>query len=240
MDIDIEVDCAYSGEMRSTSCTFTAAAGGGAVASVIVPEAVLCAEVTGGDFEEVTLSAAAGSSGSDKGLKSTRAENATAVVTVEMDGEVTTAATATYWCETDRAGIIPVTGPGLRCAESAETPVANVSDSTGAVVVHTYVCDLASPHADTVWFDVCAMMTTQATFQLTRVDGEAATDVETQSTDAGGISRFEQLSQGTYRLEQIDSDWCHAESDSVNEQGDVIVEAGTMATVWVFHCAATP
>ncbi len=237
LDIDIEADCVYSGEMRRTSCTFTAAASDGVVASVIVPKAILCAEVVGGDFEEVILAAAAGSPDSNEGLKSTQGEDGAAVVMVELDGEVATAATATYWCETDRAGLIPVTGPGLHCAASAAAPVTNVSDSTGAVMVHSYTCDVVSPGANTAWFDVCAVTTTPATFQLTRSDVDDGTDGQTQPTDAEGMSSFEQLPPGTYRLEQIDGDWCHAESDSVNEQGNVIVEAGALATVWIFHCA---
>ncbi len=238
IDIDIEADCAYSGEMRRTTCTFTAAAGDGTVSSVIVPRAILCADVVGGDFEEITLGAADGTSESERGLKSTRTEGPSAVVTVELDGEVTTAATATYWCETDRAELIPVTGPGLSCAGSAETPVAGVSDTTGAVVVHSYDCDVASATAETAWFDVCRRSTTQATFQLTPTSDVSGGGGESKPADSGGMSRFEHLSPGAYRLQQTDADWCHAESDNVNEQGDVIVEAGAVVAVWIFHCIA--
>jgi hypothetical protein len=63
-------------------------------------------------------------------------------------------------------------------------------------------------------------------------------DVAAQSAAADGICRFGGLPPGIYRLEQTNGDWCHAESNSVNEQGDVIVEAGALATVWIFHCAA--
>jgi hypothetical protein len=31
--------------------------------------------------------------------------------------------------------------------------------------------------------------------------------------------------------------WCHAESDSVNAQGDVTVGVNERSTVWIFHCA---
>ncbi len=34
----------------------------------------------------------------------------------------------------------------------------------------------------------------------------------------------------------IDGDWCHAESDNVDEQGNVVVLAAEVSTVWVFHC----
>src|SRR5215211_3875778 len=90
VDIDVEADCAYSGEMRRTTCTFTAAAGNGDVASVAVAEALLCAEVVGGDYDEVDLGANARPKGKAKGFKSKQAKNGAAVVTLELDGEVTT------------------------------------------------------------------------------------------------------------------------------------------------------
>src|SRR5215211_8406713 len=90
VDIDVEADCAYSGEMRRTTCTFTAAAGTGDVASVAVAEALLCAEVVGGDYDEVDLGANARPKGKAKGFKSKQAKNGAAVVTLELDGEVTT------------------------------------------------------------------------------------------------------------------------------------------------------
>src|SRR5688572_22849700 len=67
VDVDVEADCAFAGETNRTTCTFTAAAGEGAVASIAVPESLLCAEVVGGDFEEVDLGANARPKGKAKG-----------------------------------------------------------------------------------------------------------------------------------------------------------------------------
>ena len=238
VDIDVEADCAYSGETKRTTCTFTAAASEGAVASVAVPESLLCAEVVGGDYDEVDLGANARPKGKAKGLKSKKTEDGRAVVTLELVGEVTVAATATYWCETDGAVLFPVTGPGLSCAE-AEAPLADdVSDSTGAVVVQTYACDVAADAPAIDWFAACGAPTAAATFRLSRPDGEDWVEVATEPTDAEGLCRFGQRPPGTYRLEQTEGAWCHAESDSVDERGDVVVQAGARATVWVFHCAA--
>lgn len=235
-DIDVEADCVYSGEMRRTTCTFVAAAGEGTVASVAVPASMLCAEIVGGDFAEVDLGANARPE--TTGLKSTRTEGETAVVTLELSGEVAVAATATYWCEVEDAVVIPVTGPGLRCEDTVATPANDVDDSNGAVVVQTYACDVAADATDVDWFDVCGAPTAEVTFRLSRPDGEDWVEVETQPTDADGLCRFGQLPPGTYQLEQADGIWCHAESDSVDEQGNVVVEAGVRATVWVFSCAA--
>ncbi len=233
-DIDIEAKCAYSGEMRRTTCDFSATAGGGQVQSLTVPQDILCADVLGGDFEEVDL----GTIGqpSDIGLKSTRQEEGVAVVTIELDGEVTTADTATYWCETERGELVPVTGPGVRCGESPAPTSVDVSTSTGAVVVHALSCDIVSPGADVSWFETCQLPATQATFQLSALDGEAGVDIGPQSADASGVCRFGQLSPGVYRLEQTNGVWCHAESDSVDAQGNVVVESAGVSTVWIFNC----
>jgi len=37
-------------------------------------------------------------------------------------------------------------------------------------------------------------------------------------------------------LQEVDATWCHAESDSVNAQGQVVVAAGERASVWIFNC----
>ena len=236
-DIDVAAECVYSGEMQRTSCTFTATAEDGNVASLTVPQDIFCVAVVGGDFEEVELGPMAQPTGT--GLKSTRQENGAAVVKVELDGEVTTAATATYWCATDRGELIPVTGPGLRCTEHEEPTATGVSQGTGAVVVHAYSCDVASANTEVAWFDVCQASFTRATFQLVRLEGEDAVGTETQPVDAEGVCHFGDLPPGTYRLAQTDGEWCHAESNSVDDQGKVVVTAAEVATVWIFYCAVT-
>ena len=60
------------------------------------------------------------------------------------------------------------------------------------------------------------------------------------STNTGDAATYTvaQLEPGTYRLEQSNATWCHAESDNVDEQGDVVVKAGARSSVWVFNCEA--
>ena len=48
----------------------------------------------------------------------------------------------------------------------------------------------------------------------------------------------EDLAPGPYRLVQSDADWCHAESDRVDDRGNVIVNPGEQASVWIFDCLA--
>ena len=47
--------------------------------------------------------------------------------------------------------------------------------------------------------------------------------------------RFTRLQPGTYDLQEVDATWCHAESDSVDAQGQVVA-AGERASVWIFNC----
>ncbi len=235
--VAIETDCTFAADADQTTCRFSAVAGDETVTSIAVPEGQVCAEVIGGDFEEIELGANARPKGKAKGFKSKRAERGRAVVTLVLAGEVTTSATATYWCETD-ATLVPVPGPGLRCGEADTTPTDDISDSTGAIDVQVYTCEVAADAPDVDWFDECDAATAEATFHLAPVESGQSVEQATQTTDEEGLCRFEQLPPGTYRLEQTDASWCHAESDSVDKQGNVIVKAGMRATVWVFHCAA--
>jgi hypothetical protein len=236
-DIDIAADCSYSGEMRRTSCSFTATAEDGNVASLTIPQDIFCAAIVGGDVEKVEFGPSDRPTGA--GLQSTRQENGAAVVMVELDGEVTTAATATYWCDTGDGELVPVTGPGLRCAEHVAPTATGISQSTGAIVVRAYSCDVASDNSEVAWFDICRVPISQATFLLARLNGRNEDDTESQSVDAEGVCHFGNLLPGTYRLTQSDGDWCHAESNSVDDQGNVVVTAGEEAIVWIFYCAVT-
>jgi hypothetical protein len=116
---------------------------------------------------------------------------------------------------------------------------AGVSTLTGAVVVHTYTCDAANPGADMAWFDACQAPITQVTFQLAPSYSEDPGAVVTQTTNADGTCRFGDLPPGVYHLEQKLGEWCHAESDSVDDQGNIVVTAAEVATVWIFVCVAT-
>ena len=240
----VEADCAFAADAGQTTCTFSAfaatEAGGTSVVSVALPEAQLCAEIVGGDFEEVDLgpNGRGKGKGKRKGFKSKKADEGRATVTLVLVGEVTTGATATYWCETGADLVVPVPGPGLDCEVAEPTPLDDISDSTGAIVVLAYACEAAAEGTDVDWFGKCGEATAGAPFRLSRSDGGQLVEVDTQATDQEGLCRFGQLEPGTYRLEQTDSIWCHAESDSVDERGDVVVKAGARSSVWIFNCEA--
>jgi hypothetical protein len=54
-----------------------------------------------------------------------------------------------------------------------------------------------------------------------------------------GIVRFPNLRPGTYKLTEVDGKWCFAQSNSVNAQGNVVVQANKLSEVWVYNCVGT-
>lgn len=50
-----------------------------------------------------------------------------------------------------------------------------------------------------------------------------------------GVLILDHLPPGRYQLEEVGSHWCHARSDSVEAQGQVVVKAGQWATAWAFN-----
>jgi hypothetical protein len=59
------------------------------------------------------------------------------------------------------------------------------------------------------------------------------------AANADGIVRFPDLRPGTYKLTEVDGQWCFAQSNSVNANGDVVVQANKLSEVWVYNCVGT-
>jgi hypothetical protein len=241
---DVEVECGYDSGADQTTCRFKAVAraDGATVNAVVLPAAEVCADVVGGDYVDVeSVSEKPGKGRKGRGYKSKKKDEAgdAAVVTLVLVGKVEVGATASYWCATEN-GVFPASGPGLVCAETA--PLDDISDSTGAIVVEVSTCGAESYPDDFDWYGECGATTEATTFALSVWDGTRFVEEGSGTTDADGIVRFGQLEPGTYNLEQVDATWCHAECDSVNEKGEVIVKAGERANVWIFNCVdgATP
>ncbi|MDF3040172.1 MAG: LPXTG-motif cell wall anchor domain protein, partial [Thermomicrobiales bacterium] len=112
----------------------------------------------------------------------------------------------------------------------------DLTGSTGAVTVYKYACPITTPPATYDWFGRCNPQGSGVRFSLTILDGDRFVPVVTGATDGDGILRFTRLQPGTYELTEVDATWCHAESDSVTSQGNLIVEAGERASVWIFNC----
>jgi hypothetical protein len=257
----VEVDCAYDEDANATTCTFTGVAPPDAkdVSHVDLPASEVCTDVLGGEHEFVDPDP----NTRVVGYKSRGSEG---TFTLVLDGQAAPAGTATYWFKTGD-GVFPATGPGLRCGEAAtqqqvtataeatqqsvdvtaeatQQPV-NVTaedtdeDTTGAVLVWTFGCTVASPPAEYDWYGACEPGPTPIRFSLTVLEGDQLVAVDERATDADGQVRFEALTPGTYHLEAIDASWCHAESDNVNEEGDLVVTGGAAVNVWTFFCGET-
>jgi len=111
-----------------------------------------------------------------------------------------------------------------------------VNDSTGALVVHKYVCDAASYPANYDYFASCATETGGTKFAISYRQSSKFVPKTTGVTNGSGILSFGRLQPGTYQLKEVGADWCFAKSDSVDAQGNLIVKAGERSNVYIFNC----
>jgi len=241
-----DVTCTVAADATSTECRFTSVtpAGSKKTSHFVIPEGVVCAGVLDGDFERV----APDPNTNVTGYRATGKEPFRLV----LDGAVTTGGTATYWLKAADA-VFPATGPGLACTEPAasttgaalettfevmdETAVASTpaAVTTGTITVSTYKC--AEVPADTSahdWYGACDPGGDHR-YVLAPAEGDG-TDLYAAETAKTGAATFGDLAPGLYELEDTDGRWCHAESDAVNAEGQVMVEAGGETTVWLFYC----
>ncbi len=147
-------------------------------------------------------------------------------VTLTLEGNVAPGKATTYWLETD-AGRRPATGPAL-------VQVADDSSDTGAIIVETWDCGIGQPQPAFDWFGQC---TTPAAMTFGLYPESGGTPLATQDADAQGRVRFANLPPGTYQVRPEGKAWCYAESDRVDANGNVIVEAQTESHVWSFVCS---
>jgi Prealbumin-like fold domain len=112
----------------------------------------------------------------------------------------------------------------------------DVTATTGAILIQKYVCDAGTYPANYDWYNGCGLFTTGAKFTVSVWNGTKYVPKTTGLTNEDGLLRFSRLQPGTYQIKEVGSDWCHAESDSVNTKGDVIVRANQRATIWISNC----
>jgi hypothetical protein len=246
----VHVDCVYDAASDQTTCAFDADSPAGAkkINLLDLPSDEICAQVVGGDARYVDPDPNTGATGY-------RSTDPDGKFTLVFSGRVTSDGSATYWIKA-ASDIFPATGTGLQCATaqtSAPAPTVpaaapsatatsvspEVTDTTGSIVVRAYTCPIASPVAGYDWYGQCTPVSAGSPYRLMRLDS-ATRDGMTTSTDDSGRATFRSLQPGTYQLTQANGDWCHAQSDDVNADGNLIVKAGERTSVWVFTCASTP
>ena len=116
-----------------------------------------------------------------------------------------------------------------------------MSAETGAILVQKYSCPIDAPKKGFDFQAECSRSEEQVVFEIEVFNGEMQ-DFEplTRVTaNADGIVRFPNLRPGTYKLTEVDGQWCFAQSNSVNAQGNVIVQANKLSEVWVYNCVGT-
>jgi hypothetical protein len=233
----VNVNCVYQSVDDLTTCAFEGLALEDAkkVGQLVVPEDQLCANVTGNDGMYVDPDPHAHVVGY-------RSQGSTGKIALVLSGNVSADGVATYWIKVG-GDVFPVRGPGLVClsavaADATATAPSAVTDSTGALLVQTYNCPIAAPQPDYDWFSACTPAGAESTFRLTPPGGTGSDD-RTDAADPTGQAQFGNLEPGLYDLTRVDKNWCHAESDNVDPNGKVIINAGERTTVWIFSCNAS-
>jgi hypothetical protein len=150
-------------------------------------------------------------------------------LTVTLEGQVVPGKTTTYWLDTE-AGRRPAAGPTL-------LQVADQTTQTGTILVDAWTCPTSQPAAAYDWFGQCTTPASSMQFALYPATGGSA-PLATGTPDAQGQVRFANLAPGTYQVRPEGAPWCHAESDHVDADGNVQVEAQTDSHVWSFVCGA--
>ncbi|MDP9357550.1 MAG: prealbumin-like fold domain-containing protein [Chloroflexota bacterium] len=253
----VDVTCAFDPATNRTTCTFAGQAPPKAkdVSHVDLPAREVCTEVVGGDHEFVNPDP-------NTRVVGYKSRGSQGTFTLVLTGRVTTSGTVTYWVKTGD-GVFPATGPGLHCGATTppdritatrEPPVppegtgttaaemqitleVTTVPATGAILVQASTCGAAPEDpASFDWYGACQPGGDGVPFTLSVKEGRQFSDAGDGATDAAGRLSFEGLAPGTYRLRGSDLVWCHAESDVVDAQGDLIVAAGRHVSVWVFLC----
>ena len=154
-------------------------------------------------------------------------------LTITLEGNVVPGRPSTYWVDTD-SGRRPASGPAL-------VQVAAEPDNTGAVIAEAWLCNVSQAVPDFDWFGQCTTPVPDMSFNL-YAGADASTPLATVATNTSGRARFGNLEAGTYQLQPAaalggDGDiWCYAESDRVDANGNVLVEADLESHVWSFVC----
>jgi len=247
----VSVSCVDDAANGGTACTFVATGpkGPSKIKILYVPESVACS----------TVIDTSGSGATIDDLPAFASRKNQPELTVILSGAVSTGGSATYWVEAGKQ-LVPVEGPGLSCEQPTRvsataravpetpatetvatqtvpvspTPEPTKAVETGSIQIRALACPGAMTETEPDWFRSCPDGADGLKFRLAQVDSGA--NGLTAVTDVSGTVHFANLTPGTYELNLVDIDWCHAVSNSVDDSGDLVVTAGAEVTVWIFTC----
>ena len=148
---------------------------------------------------------------------------------LRLEGNVVPGKTTTYWVDTDQ-GRRPAPGPAL-------VQVAEESAESGTIIAEARACTTTAAEPDFDWFGQCTAPVTGMAFNLFPEGGGDA-PLATLEVNAQGRARFGNLPPGIYQVQPQGQVWCYAESDQVDANGNVLVEAGLESHVWSFVCGS--
>ena len=149
-------------------------------------------------------------------------------LTLELEGNVVPGKTTTYWVDTD-VGRRPAPGPAL-------VQVDDAPPDAGAIITEARTCAIGEAQPEYDWFGQCTTPAVDMPFTLLPATGDGG-PLATMATNAQGRAHFGGLAPGTYQLQPEGTLWCYAESDRVDSNGNIIVEAGLESHVWSFICS---
>lgn len=111
-------------------------------------------------------------------------------------------------------------------------PTATPQPNVGSITVVVGLCELEVE--DVISFaDDCDPYGDGADFTLTNVSG-GASKTGTTGTDSRAV--FSDLAGGAYALEETSLDWCKAQADNVDVDGNVMVTKGANTNVYIYNC----
>lgn len=123
-------------------------------------------------------------------------------------------------------------GETIACDWYNVPPKPQEPGATGSVTVIKYLCQGRNDNKYN-WDQDCESYGSGAEFELTTVSTGA---VAAGITGSNGQLVFSGLKNGAYELDETSGDWCHAEADHVDANGNVIVQGGGNTNVYVYNC----
>ena len=152
---------------------------------------------------------------------------------------VTPGGTAIYWFKAGN-GVFPATGPGLVCGEVAQlaadttteinvtgtlaTPAtADAARASGAVAVHTYACAADAETAAVDWFSACRTRRLRGALHPLHGGPDQTRNDRRWRHRTQRRDPVRRPDTGHLQLDAPDTVWCHAESDNVNDRGELVV-----------------